>query len=895
LFFLGGMGILAMGSSNPAGATLSSPVLVPGDSASEPAAGRQETAQISRGGDAYLVVWADNRSSLEGVGSGGPYTGRGLGTMTDIYAARVDLSGAVVDAVPRVVSEAVFNQTVPRVGWNGQNWLVAWMTERETDRYFFDVLAVRVAPDGTVLDPSPILLHAGPTTLDEYPPFAVGSDGTNWVVLWRGLDELEGIFTIEGARVAPDGTVLDPGGRTLRRDVWNSAPTSADIAFAGDEYLMTWLELDSLSADWVVRGQRLEPDLDPIGSVFKINRYVPSSPRAPAVASNGTDFLVAWSEERYYGFSQVFASRVSHAGSVLDPAGIEVTPFAGYTLFRPDVVWDGARYVVAYNIFLPDAADEDVYLTRITTGGTVLDPSGRPVSTDPGGQNEPSIGAAPGGGVQAVWTDDFQGGDIATARVEAGGTAGAKSVVSLGAPRQSFPEIAPGGTGSLLVFRSEISGESRILAERLDEAGSFLDPEPVRLAAGPALANPSAAWNGTHYLIVWEATLEGRGQIYGRRMLPDGTIVDPAPIPIMAGITPDVAALGSTFLVVGTDAPDDPHLRSTFGIRVASDGTVLAPRSKIGTNFDVRPAVAPFGARWLVVWEQNVTHNNPRSSIVGAFVDPDGVPNGVFGISDGGFDDAPDLATAAETALVVWSEHDIFGRRIQQDGTLLDTAKGILVTGAPEDQLIPAVAWDGTVWVADFADLRNGGFPSQPRGDIFAARVDAQGGALDPQGFAVADLPRPEDTPTVTAKDGSWIFAYASFQSGFPYANFRIAVRTNSPAAESPPGRSGTLRVSKNPNGTDLDLVWSASPCTNATDYGVYEGTIGAWYDHGPSRCSTGGATSATVTPAAGDRYFLVVPSNATEEGSYGTDSSGLERPPSSNACWARSDPAACS
>src|SRR5262245_39291721 len=80
--------------------TLTWPTVLPGDVTAGPAAGRQETPEISRGASGYLTVWADNRSSLIGAGPNGPYFGEGLGTMIDIYAARLDANGGLVDATP---------------------------------------------------------------------------------------------------------------------------------------------------------------------------------------------------------------------------------------------------------------------------------------------------------------------------------------------------------------------------------------------------------------------------------------------------------------------------------------------------------------------------------------------------------------------------------------------------------------------------------------------------------------------------------------------------------------------------------------------------------------------------------------------------------------------------
>lgn len=91
-----------------------------------------------------------------------------------------------------------------------------------------------------------------------------------------------------------------------------------------------------------------------------------------------------------------------------------------------------------------------------------------------------------------------------------------------------------------------------------------------------------------------------------------------------------------------------------------------------------------------------------------------------------------------------------------------------------------------------------------------------------------------------------------------------------------------------------LDLHWSASCSGSANDYSVHEGTLGSWYSHQAILCSTGGGTQATISPAPGSRYYLVVPLDAVHEGSYGTDSSGNERPRSVVRCRSRRNTATC-
>ena len=91
-----------------------------------------------------------------------------------------------------------------------------------------------------------------------------------------------------------------------------------------------------------------------------------------------------------------------------------------------------------------------------------------------------------------------------------------------------------------------------------------------------------------------------------------------------------------------------------------------------------------------------------------------------------------------------------------------------------------------------------------------------------------------------------------------------------------------------------IELEWDASCSGDATDYAIYEGTIGNWYDHASVVCSTGGATQATFSPGSGNRYFFIVPTTSDREGSYGTDSAGTPRPPAGSPCRTEQTPLGC-
>lgn len=74
-------------------------------------------------------------------------------------------------------------------------------------------------------------------------------------------------------------------------------------------------------------------------------------------------------------------------------------------------------------------------------------------------------------------------------------------------------------------------------------------------------------------------------------------------------------------------------------------------------------------------------------------------------------------------------------------------------------------------------------------------------------------------------------------------------------------------------------ISWSPSCSSGAEDYGVYEGTLGTWYSHvavtpvaGTACVDTFADLMEEIAPSGPAMYYLVVPHNVAEEGSYGDD-----------------------
>src|SRR4029453_10136297 len=228
----------------------------------------------------------------------------------------------------------------------------------------------------------------------------------------------------------------------------------------------------------------------------------------PSVSSNGSTTLFAWWEDRYFGFSQAFAARMVPNGTVLDPAGIEVTPYADYTNFQPEVTWDGSRWFVSFNKDT-DGFNGDLFVTRVAADGSVLDFGGVPVSTGPDIAIESALTPRPGGGVQIAWAEGIAAdAEIRAAQVGADGQPGAIEQVSIGLPQQSQLRFASTGEEHLAVYLSKTSDKVRPLAQGLAAAGNPPRAEPIVVHAAPLgfISRPDIAWNGERFLVVWQTS-----------------------------------------------------------------------------------------------------------------------------------------------------------------------------------------------------------------------------------------------------------------------------------------------------------------------------------------------------------------------------------------------------
>ncbi len=680
-----------------------------------------------------------------------------------------------------------WDQREPAIGSNGTNFLVVWS---DGPQFFRRIIGTRVTSSGQVLDPAGLRISAAGG--DDTAP-AVSGNGRDYFVVWRHeMDQFGfGLGSIRGSRVSALGEVLDPEGLPL-----SFAPPAGGpvIASAGGSCLVAWEQsfhfgLGSVN-QIVARAIPFSGGLPVLTN--QVQRLAPNMlwQHQPAAASNSREYVVVWAESPVGVASDDIRSvRVGVGGELLtmEPALISVE-----ASFRswPAIASDGTNYLVAWAATPPDgplSQREDLFGARLTADGLVLDAEGIPLARATEAQLQPGL-SFDGIGYHLSWLDGRAGAgrfDIYSRRLSLAGLPSSPerrlAPTQAGEYSQSGQRVASAGEMSLLAWESS-SEPVGIAAALLSSAGEVvLTHERVATRRLPnSQERARAASNGRLLLMVWEDTRPSfhaantEYDILGTRLALDGTILDPDGIRISQSasdqLRPAVAGDGRDFLVVWEDFRNQAlSLRDIYGTVVTESGTVLSPTGTALSGFgDQRdPVVAGTTNGYLVVWEED-RYSDP--DIYAIRVARDGSRQGSeIEIARLPADQRnPDVATSGQEYLVVWhdrrndpvSARDIYGARVMLDGRVMDR-NGIPISIAPHDQRDPSVASNGPEYLVVWEDERGrAGF------DVFGARLTRNGIVLDPHGIAIAIAPRDQRNPAIAANGADYFVVWQDEDRG---------------------------------------------------------------------------------------------------------------------------------
>lgn len=155
--------------------------------------------------------------------------------------------------------------------------------------------------------------------------------------------------------------------------------SSAWVARGAQNLLVVWVD-ERISTRKDIFCTRISPSgevLDPIGipvcTTSAVQNWV-------SVAGGDQVYLVVWTDSRNGNYG-IYGARVDAYGNLLDPEGIAISTGSGWAGF-PDAAWDGDNFLVAWSHDKYTPTSYDIYATRVTTAGEVLDPRGIQISSD---------------------------------------------------------------------------------------------------------------------------------------------------------------------------------------------------------------------------------------------------------------------------------------------------------------------------------------------------------------------------------------------------------------------------------------------------------------------------------------------------------------------------------
>ncbi|MCY1016116.1 hypothetical protein [Pyxidicoccus sp. MSG2] len=721
-------------------------------------------------------------------------------------------------------------QLEPAVAFDGTNYLVVWADHREGLRRGSSststLMGARVSRDGQLLDPFGFEItdtphyHAAPS---------VAFDGTNFLVVWERQLTPSSATDIHATRVSPAGQVIDPAPAVISSAGFSQE--SPRVAFDGTNFLVVWLDWRNGSSSDVY-GARVGRDGKRIGTDFPISTG-PQSEYLPTVAFGGSEFLVVWSDSRSgTGNSDLYGTRISTAGTVLEPSGRSIISAPG-SQGAPALVSDGTQYLLAWEDNRAQLADggtapTQVYAARLALDGTPVSGSARALLS--GGYQVTPVVAAARDGFLVTW-QDYRGPSrvLPVVRLDASGAQVSTSEL----PVAPAPYIAPFSVGSdgetFLLAWAEQQTTARswdVLATKVGAAAELpATPATLLSVVANTQKQPTVAFDGEHYVVAWvdnRNALDSGQDIYAARVGTDGALLDLAGVPVTTApdpqASPRIACEGGRCLVVWEN-PRDAGFSSNsdvYAARLTSDAGVLEAREMLltptpaerhnpavasdghqyqvvwnewtpdgfnilglrvphegepgelspipictATHNQVRPVIAAFGGLSLVVWNDSRSNSfgdlyAARIDSDGGVLDPDGQP-----LLRASWSKYTHAVSASEAGfLVAWedgrsstSRDDIYGARVLLDGGLPD-GTGRKLAIAPGYQSEPALAFNGTRHVAVWRDTRDDlSTDTLSESHLYGQVVPTGGGDLDGGGFSVAPGPFVQAAPAV-ASDG---------------------------------------------------------------------------------------------------------------------------------------------
>jgi hypothetical protein len=647
-----------------------------------------------------------------------------------ILLAPALLAGPDIPAGKPVYGPAAGEHWQPQVASDGNGYLVIWRDGRSGDGE--RLLAARVARDGDVLDRVGRVVGRG-TATNARPVWT----GSRWAVVWgashgsaqrvfaatvdRDGDVSAPVVIADNAYLAGTAHTASDGNTTLiayvrgtearaallDRDarVVADVPLAAEgrqrtdfsVATNGEQFLVAWSDQNG-----DVYLQRVALDGSLIGSVRSAGAGA-----GALLASDGTDFVLV--VRRHHGGEFTWSSRRIAADFSEVAATLPVPN--GNAMSQPSLLWNGSEYLlIAETASGDEARPYNLAAARIGANGRPLASSiaVEEIDMDMPGASDPAASAATNGrSVLGAWVESFRPHNERETRVVARlysastlAGIGNEVLLSLGANRQNDPSVAFDAANAMVIWR-ELRG---VYATRVSPNGVSLDERGIALSTASGAYSPEVTFDGTQFVAAW---IEA-GAIEIRFITAEGEVrADTLRIP--NATTFSMANAGRVTVIAWTDGAH--RLWATRLDRQSRSIDTPLAVTAAGT-MAVDPAVSWNRRETLIVWSEvesryyyGPTFERMRirgARLTNAFTLIDTAPL-LIGDERGTEEFSPSVASNGEDWLVTWTNPlQLRANRVLRNGTIPGSTDGTLLARAESSEVI----FDGTRYAIAFRNQR---------------------------------------------------------------------------------------------------------------------------------------------------------------------------------------------
>ncbi|NLN77248.1 MAG: hypothetical protein GX139_13220, partial [Armatimonadetes bacterium] len=418
-------------------------------------------------------------------------------------------------------------------------------------------------------------------------------NGTNHVVVWA--DKRYGALSslIYAARVQQDGTVLDPQGVMVSSA--SGTQSQPAIAWSPTEnmYMVVWRQSTALAGNYDIKAMRLDANLNKIGYEITVTSFDMDRTN-PAVAWNGSNFLVVWADNRPIdGLWDIYGSRVSTTG--VPSSSVYICTDAGTQILPAVTAGDSGNCLVTWQ-------DKWQMKYEYAIGTSFKGTNTRNWTTVPATSTEPAGTATE-----------------VTASVSPPMTIGLTYYVSVRATNRD-------GT------KSDVGCSDGI---KIVSPGSPVPPAPSGMSGQSVPSTPTVVDDGvtqtsrTTLHASWSSSYDNFGEpaIMARVVPATGNLGTVKRVSSTAAgkSEPKVAYDGSNYLVVWSQATTSVHgaLLTSANNRITPDpaGDILITT---GSAKGHHPSVAWDGSKYVVTWEDKRSYTNNKTDIYAARISDDG-------------------------------------------------------------------------------------------------------------------------------------------------------------------------------------------------------------------------------------------------------------------------------